>query len=303
MNFFQFTLYEINVTTQNQQNEMTLEEICNKLQRPINDIIERECNKKVCGLEERLKALNQKQKIEALDNARIETGDELEAMVRQYFKIYDVVEEWQDSKNFMWGGGLMEVLTPDEKRQYMTFPSENCYLEKYEQQPDFYDKELPYLSFIIKEMVLLKFKSTLNNLGDLYLNVIKSRKKELLKVKLSKEQKETLTECFNKTGIFSINITTEIIDDLFSGSLEEPLHSQNTRLLVYFFWQLEINMFVIKNWQAFIYNNKLIIGTEKNKPLNESDLSSAKHECKQKSPIGSETIDKYIEKLNENQTK
>ena len=112
MNFFQFTLYEINVTTQNQQNEMTLEEICNKLQRPINDIIERECNKKVCGLEERLKALNQKQKIEALDNARIETGDELEAMVRQYFKIYDVVEEWQDSKNFMWGGGLMEVLTP-----------------------------------------------------------------------------------------------------------------------------------------------------------------------------------------------
>jgi len=285
---------------------MTLEEACNKLQKPINDIIQRECKIKVRGLEERLKALNQKQKIEAFDNARIKTGDELEAMVRQNFKIYEVVEEWQDLKNFMWGGGLMEVLTSDEKRQYKTFPSENYYLEKYDEQPDFYDKNLPYLSFIIAEMVLLKFASILNDLEDLYLNgskSIKSKKEELLKVKLSKEQKETLTECFNKTGIFSINITTEIIDDLFSGSLKEPLHSQNTRLLVYLFWQLEINMFVIKKWQAFIYNNKLIIGTEKNEYLNSNDLSSAKYECIQKSPIGSETIDKYIEKLNENQTK
>lgn len=298
---------------------MTLEKICNKLQRPINDIIERECRIKVRGFEERLKALNQKQKIEALDNARIKTGDELEAMVRQNFKIYDVVEEWQDLKNFMWGGGLMEVLTPDEKRQYMTFPSENCYLEKYEQQPDFYDKDLPYLSFIIKEMVLLKFKHEMDYLESHY-NERKEESKLAItntcysyqtisetqnkdkaenpfEAKFNDKQIEILTKCINEEKLFTTPLTTDILIKLFACTLQTPLKSKNNRNLAYLFSKLE-DIYITKEWAAVIYNNKLILASKKNAYLNNSDLHEAKSKAlDQRSSSFTTNIDNYIEQL------
>jgi len=300
---------------------MTLKEACNKLQRPINDIIQRECEIKVRGLEERLKALNQKQIIAALDNARIELGDELESMVRQCFRIYVVVDQWKDSKNFMWGGGLMEVLTSDEKGQYMAFPSESCYLEKYEQQSDIYDKELPYLSFIIKEMVLLKFRPEINLLEDWY--VEKETPKPVLsdvgaKMKqyqnltrnspkmenpflasFSDNQLEILTKCLTEAKVFSTHITKDIVKNLFEAKSDFLLRSANNKLLAYFFDLLNSGKYIVNEWQAVISNNRLILAPIKDEYLNNHDLNVATYTCKEDAPKGYEIIDKYIDQLKE----
>lgn len=301
---------------------MTLEEACNKLQKPINDIIQRECKIKVRGLEERLKALNQKQKKEALDNARLELGNELEYMVRQYFKIYVVVEEWKDSKNFMWGGGLMEVLTSDEKRQYMAFPSKDCYLEKYEQQSDIYDKELPYLSFIIKEIVLLKFRSEINLLEDWYIeketpkpalsdvgtkikqnnNLTQkppSKKGNPFSTSFSDNQLEIMTKCLTEARVFSTHITKDIVENLFDGKSDFLLRSANNKLLAYFFDLLNSGKYIVNEWQAVISNNRLILAPIKDEYLNNHDLNVATHTCKEDPPKGYEIINKYIEQLKE----
>ena len=292
---------------------MTLEEVCNKIQRPINSIIQSECRTKIRSIEVGLRILIENQKIELLDNARLEVATELGAMVKQCYRIYDVVDEWQDSWNFMWGGGLMEVLTPDEKSQYLKFPYETVDYDQYKQQPDFYDKELPHLSFIINEMILLKYASELDNLESWY-----TERKKKSRIGLSDEkvddrfssskltksdkpfeekfddvQMELLTNCINEAHLFKISITADILNKFFACKLDTPLHSENNRRIAYFFYSLKIRNYITEEWKAVIENNNLILAPEKEGYLKSSNLSSAQ----ENPPRNHEIIDKYINQL------
>lgn len=297
---------------------MTLKEVCNKIQKTMNEIIQHECKVKARALEEGLKVLNEKQKIEAIENIRIETSFELGAMVKQHYKIYDAIVRWENNKDFMWESSLIEVLTFDERMKYRNCPSNDYSLEKYKEQSDIYDKKLPYLSFIIKAMVLLKFKYSIDHLEFLYVKrkeesklairntcysdqtisetQNKNKVENPFEVKLDDKQIEILTECINEAHLFATTITTDILVKLFTCKLQTPLKSRNNRSIAYLFFRLE-GKYITYEWAAVIDNNKLILASKKDGYLNSSDLYEAKSKVLEKTSSFKTIIDKYIEQL------
>ena len=98
--------------------------------------------------------------------------------------------------------------------------------------------------------------------------------------------------------MFTKQVTDTIMQDFFSGNLKGVLlRSTNTKLIAYFFLQLNTNNYITNNWQSVIDKNNLILATDKDEFMNRSDLSTAVGTSKEKPPIGYEIIDKYIEKL------
>ena len=300
----------------------SLEEICNKIQRPINDLISYHSSLNWLCLETSLKIYDEEQKIATIKNARLETVSALVKLIQENDRVYKALEKWYESGIFMWESGLMEVLSTDIKSKYRAFDYYSFNYDSVKKQPDFYDDQLPYFSFIINEMSLLQFKKVINYLESVY--VKKSFFSDKEPEKFTKEKKSIpeydkdnkitfnadlnenqfiiLTECINEVKMFDTVITSQDLIKFFSCTLEKKLKSVHNRRIVYLFNGLNHNNYITNTWQNVISLNELILKPSGCNFINAADLSAANNRNKDKKPSRYETINKYLEQLKIHQT-
>jgi hypothetical protein len=217
----------------------------------------------------------------------------------------------------------LEVLSCEIKSKYIEFDYYSFKFENAKNQLNFYDDQLPYLSFIVNELSLLRFKDNIDYFESVYVEKsflsfkepeesTKEKKsiteydkdnKSTFNATFNDKQIEILTECINEVKIFSTTITSEVLKSLFTCTLKDKaLRSSKNRLLVYLFDLLNTNEYIAAEWQSTICNNKLILAPKKNDYLNIQDLSSANDACGNRPPKGHEKINIYIDKLKKHST-
>ena len=237
----------------------SLEEICNKIQRPINDLISYQSSLNWLCLETSLKIYDEEQKIATIKNARLETASALVKLIQENDRVYKALEKWYESGIFMWESGLMEVLSTDIKSKYRAFDYYSFNYDSVKKEPDFYDAQLPYFSFIISEMSLLQFNSTIDYLEGKYIKknvtlvdgtsdktkgitntetIDNSTNKTPFNSNFNDKQIEILTECINDGGLFDRTISSQDLINFLSCTLKKPLKSIHNERIAYFFYLL-----------------------------------------------------------------
>jgi hypothetical protein len=300
-----------------------MQEACIKIQRPINDLIDFYSSVKSICLETSLKVYDDEQKVAAIKNARLETVSELMKLIQENYRVYTAIEEYKYSGDFMWESGLLEVLSCEIKSKYIEFDYYSFKYDSVKKQPDFYDDQLPYFSFIINEITLLQFNSTIDDLEWEYIkkNVThvdgtsekskeitntetldNSTKKPSFNSKLNDKQIEILTECINDGRLFDRTITSQDLIKFFSCTLENKFKSIHNKLIAYLFNSLSEYEYIISTWQNVIDTNELIICPNSDNILLARDLHQANSRAKSIKPSRFEIIDKYIEQLNIHKT-
>jgi len=287
-----------------------IQEGLNKTQKPINNIINEESAARISSLEVMLENFDKEEMIEVLKKLKHETIMELSAMSLQYYKIFNEIKLGRFYKDFLWESGFIEVIEPSVRKQYIEFQPNDISYKQYKQQPDYYDNQLPYLSFIIKEMVLFKYLSEIKSYA--FLTDFKNRTlktafienenqqiRKSFESKINDKQIEILVKCFNAVNAFNTPITVEILNELLACNLKAPLRSSNNRLLAYIFNMLGVREYIIHEWQAVIANNKLILAPNKKGYINSNDLYNAKIEALSNTSSKHEIIDNYMKQMKE----
>jgi hypothetical protein len=115
--------------------------------------------------------------------------------------------------------------------------------------------------------------------------------------KLSDKQIRAIVPYLKLAELFEKSIDEPILKKLFDGSLESPLKLNNTRLLAYFFNELEERKLITMRWQSAAEQTKSFLSVKGNE-INKGDLSQALMRLKKNgNPKGSEHIDSAIKLL------
>lgn len=220
--------------------------------------------------------------------------------LHEKYPILHIITNYPDLKNVLWDSTFIESISSDEKKKYHKSANITLNHNRMKDDPEAYDRQLPYFSGIISSIYLTE-----------YIAFIQSRLPEEKTADVPKEEKSTfehqlnpaqinlLTECLNEVRMFPEGITSQTLENIFTCNLSQPLKARNNRLLVYFFSALDDRSLITRNWQSVIDKNRLFLSSGKNRPLKQSDLSTANSEIKITPPIDSETIDKYLKQLKE----
>ncbi|SCD21683.1 hypothetical protein PSM36_2889 [Proteiniphilum saccharofermentans] len=211
-----------------------------------------------------------------------------------------VITNFPDLKNVLWESTFIESISPDERKKYHN--SENISLshDRLNDDPEIYDRQLPYFSGIISSIYLTEYIAFLQSkLPEEITADVPKEEKSTFEHQLNPAQIELLAECLNDVRMFPENITSQTLENIFACNLSQPLKARNNRLLAYFFSALDDRSLITRNWQSVIDKNSLFLSSGKSRPLKQSDLSTANSEIKITPPIGSETIDKYLKQLKE----
>lgn len=220
--------------------------------------------------------------------------------LHEKFPILHIITNFPDLKNVLWDSTFIESITPDERKKYHN--SENISLnhDRLKDDPEIYDGELPYFSGIISSIYLTDYIAFLQSkLPEEITADIPKEEKSTFEAQLNPPQIKLLAKCLNEVRMFPESITSRTLENIFSCNLSQPLKARNNRLLAYFFSALDDRSLITRNWQSVIDKNRLFLSSGKNRPLKQSDLSTANSEIKITPPIGSETIDKYLKQLKE----
>jgi hypothetical protein len=117
----------------------------------------------------------------------------------------------------------------------------------------------------------------------------------------SKMNEEQIALLYN--FLYPNYIKTELNDfeSIFSAEIKpqpQPIKwEKSNRLLAYFFFALNQRNFIeTKEWQSIIEKNKLFLN-KKGKLLNAGDIATALHEIQDSKPIGSNSIDEFLKKI------
>ena len=211
-----------------------------------------------------------------------------------------VITNFPDLKNVLWESTFIESISPDERKKYHN--SENISLshDRLNDDPEIYDRQLPYFSGIISSIYLTEYIAFLQSkLPEEITADVPKEEKSTFEHQLNPAQIELLAECLNDVRMFPENITSQTLENIFACNLSQPLKARNNRLLAYFFSALDDRSLITRNWQSVIDKNSLFLSSGKSRPLKQSDLSTANSEIKITPPIGSETSDKYLKQLKE----
>ena len=229
--------------------------------------------------------------------------------LRAKYAILAPITDNINTPNFLWESGFIEILTPDERKQYFRFSESTLFdSSKYKQDNTYYDNTLPYFSIIVKLVYLTKYLNYLQKeriidtpkLVEAPIKIEQSLKRveNPLESHFDDWQLEILVKCINEVHLFTSVVTIDILKRFFAGGTEGVfLKSKNNKRLAYFFSKLSSRRLITDEWQASISNNKLILAPHKDQYLNSSDLSSANDSSRCIEPKGSETISNYIKQL------
>jgi hypothetical protein len=257
--------------------------------------------------------LNSEQRPDYLRKEIFRVTEELVAMNQKVPALQAFAFDW-NIPDFIWETTFYENLTLDERKEYIAFPYETFNGKLYIEKPTSYDDQLPYLSVIIKMVVYSKYLKDLQKAEKEILhaqeptitepeikeNIPPKRivgKDNPFNCKLDGDAILLLTACVNEAHVFTTDITPQILENFFYCRLDGALKSKNNRLLAYFMMKLSMHEYITYEWQSVIANNKLVFAPQKDKYLNNSDLSTANDNIKYIAPKKSEIIDKFIKQL------
>ena len=99
---------------------------------------------------------------------------------------------------------------------------------------------------------------------------------------------EKLTSCFNECGLFTMLMTAELTQKLFSCTLPSPLTCRNLRLLSVFFDGMKQRSLITPYWKSVIERNKLFLKNKGKGFVTAHDLSSALSQANEKKATSAE---------------
>jgi len=239
-------------------------------------------------------------------------SDELLSLLRQN-PILKSLSYNIEMHDFLWESSLMETLSIDEKKKYAAFNILSLDINDYIQTPTLYDEELPYLSAIIDYGILIHYANYLKRLIPLEMveEPIKKIKKDVeneaipvfelhdFESNFNDNQKVLLTQCLNELKIFKTPITIEIMNNILSCKLKEPLRiaRNKNKLLAYFFSALDNRSLITREWQAVCAKNRLFLSSGQGVIMQQGNFSSAVAQNSEFLPKDCNIIDNYIKQL------
>jgi hypothetical protein len=242
---------------------------------------------------------------------------EMATILKDNYEVIQAIESCADKTNFLWESHFIELLTPDERKKYLSFNLVSFDAKKYFQQKDMYDAELPYFSKIEWFLSLTQYVGYINkrlrqldaipqqespeaSKPSVKPELEKPKPNRTLESKLDENQITILYECLIEIRVFSEPITEELVYKLFSDTLDSPLKlaRNKNKLLVYLFWQLESRGYITIEWQAVCAQAQLFKSI-KGIILSQNNLSSTLYQVKEYPPKDCQIIDKYIKELKE----
>lgn len=255
--------------------------------------------------------LNTEQAKSATEKELERVSDELMVLLRQNL-ILKSLSNYIETTDFFWESLFIETLSPDEKRKYAGVNILSLNTNSYIQTPTLYDEELPYLSAVINYAALIHYANYLKSLipAEKTENPIKEAENTESKTIPTNElqnfesnfedwQLAVLVQCLNELKIFKTTITPEIINDIFSCKLKEPLRiaRNKNKLLAYFFYALDNRSLITREWQAVCAKNKLFLSSGKGTVMQQGNFSTAVAQNNEFPPKDCHIIDNYIKQL------
>lgn len=253
----------------------------------------------VNGLSAKFSYLSLEQSEELEKQEYLRATDELTQLYMRNAAITDI-SNYFTSSDFFWDSNFYELLRADEKRRYLAFSVNSFNYSQYEQDNTAYDEELPYLSVVVKAVVLERYLAYLKKRKEDKPKEVVIPQEEPVKQEqapdiievektappiatmenpfelvLNDEQMEYLAECINEVKMFNASVSADDLRAIFACKPNTILKSKNNRYVAYFFAGLGYRELITANWQSVIGNNKLFISSQKDSFLNQSDLSSA----------------------------
>jgi hypothetical protein len=218
-----------------------------------------------------------------------------------------------ESSDFLWESSFMEVLSIGEKKKYAAYNVLSLGINDYIQTPTRYDEELPYLSAVIEYGILTHYANYLKRL--IPVEIVEEPIKEIeedtttevvpvfelhdFESNFNDDQKALLVQCLNELKIFKTPITVEIMCDILSCTLKEPLRiaRNKNKLLAYFFSALDNRSLITREWQAVCAKNKLFLSSGQGVVMQQGNFSSAVAQNNEFLPKDCHIIDNYIKQL------
>lgn len=99
---------------------------------------------------------------------------------------------------------------------------------------------------------------------------------------LSNDLLAKIRECINCCHLFTEDLTTETVQQLFNCSLPSPITCKNVRLVSLFFDGLRKKSIISKSWQKVIENHKLFVKADGITFVSAHDLSVALYQVNNK---------------------
>ena len=94
------------------------------------------------------------------------------------------------------------------------------------------------------------------------------------------EQIARITEFVKASSLFRVEVTEEIIRDLFECRLSKPLQANNNRRVALFFGALREHGLLPFQWQLILERNKLLSSSANNEPIRASHLRCSLSQAK-----------------------
>lgn len=263
--------------------------------------------------------LSQEKKKSVTEDEIEKISDELMLLVRNTPILKQIVREIKTYPNFLWDSSFIEYLNKDEKDKYYDFNSSKFNEREFIKNPSLYSDELPYLSQIIDYKVYIQYLEYLKTLIPSEKpqkfrtsSFTKPSEKKYHTAKPKEENKERsfranfenwqidiLTQCINEARIFSKEITSETMNEIFFCTLKFPLiiGNRKNKLLAYFFVALNNKSLIVPEWQSLCARKSLFLSYN-GTPWKQNNISTAVNDCIEKNPPKDcHIIDKYFKQL------
>ncbi len=88
-----------------------------------------------------------------------------------------------------------------------------------------------------------------------------------------KDYASLIVQCANEAGVFIEELNDKHIEAFYAGT-PIPVRSKSNKITAFFFYYLATSGVIIRNWQKFISDHKLIISSSGTKMMKQGDFST-----------------------------
>lgn len=270
-----------------------------KIQQTLNHCIQETVNMLEDAIGRKTEVLPDEEMAELERSEYIRAVDEL-ADLYSRFPAVRSLKQYMHLSDFLWESTFIESLSKDEKRKWFHSQNLATYTDFCKDNTVF-DETFPYFSVIHKVAVneryaqyLQKRNARRNSAKEIdtapNAELADSQDTAIVSVPLSDikkieytfesnltdEQVALLVDCANEVRLFKGDtLTFEQMKSVLDCRPLAMLRPTNNRLLAFFFDQLSNRNHITEKWQAVIARHQLFLSSQKNTPLNQSDISTA----------------------------
>lgn len=270
-----------------------------KIQQTLNHCIQETVNMLEDAIGRKTEVLPDEEMAELERSEYIRAVDEL-ADLYSRFPAVRSLKQYMHLSDFLWESTFIESLSKDEKRKWFHSQNLATYTDFCKDNTVF-DEAFPYFSVIHKVVVNERYAQYLqernarrnsakeidtapnaelaDSQGTAIVSVPLSDIKKIeytFESNLTDEQVALLVDCANEVRLFKGDtLTFEQMKSVLDCRPLAMLRPTNNRLLAFFFDQLSNRNHITEKWQAVIARYQLFLSSQKNTPLNQSDISTA----------------------------